>query len=445
MKKHTLQSIIELYQETFYVEDPSPIAIIMAIIITFRLKTPPVWLYLIGPSSGGKSQLIEIFSLLPFVTQVSDLTPNTFLSGMSSNTTETSLLRQLGPEFVVTMKDFTTILSKSEESQEAIVAQMREIYDGYFVKYTGTGKVVEWGGDGKNGKEKGKATFIMAATEAIFSAQDKFSQMGTRAINYVMKPQNRKKTCKQSMRNNATRSIKVKELQVAVHDFVMSKMKNMPKVLPSISEELEDEIIDIADFSSTCRSVVKRDYKGAKSLALSAEMPMRMSDELLSLVQGFTFLSDGVLPEYLKEATFKVALDSIPKQRRLILDVLGKYNRVNKAAIADLINYSPERTEEWLEDLNMFGVVERIKMRGRQCWQLRDEYRMIMKKYLGIINSGSDLESDEDGYAKDGGVPGNFEEMPLDAEESWEAKEEKQEKKERINNLFESIKKKDEV
>jgi hypothetical protein len=444
-KKHTLQSIIDLYKETFYIEDAAPIAIIMAIILSYRLKTPPVWLYLIGPSSGGKSQFIEIFSKVPFVTQVSDLTPNTFLSGANSGKKETSLLKKLGPSFVVTMKDFTTILSKPEEAQQAIVAQMREIYDGYITKFTGNGgDELYWGGDGKEHfdetgrslgvRQKGKATFIMAATEAIFSAQDKFSDMGTRAINYVLKPQNRKATCRRALANNNILEEKVSELQDAVQEFVMDKLKNIPSMLPPVDDALGEELIDIADFSSTCRSVVKRDYRGIKSLALSAEMPMRMLKELLSLAQGFIYLNDGVLPDYLRDAVFKVALDSIPKQRRLILEVLAKYSKVNKAGIADKINYSPERTEEWIEDLNMFGVVERVRQGTKQSWRLKEEYRDIMRKYLGIVNTGSDLEIDDNGYATENAIPGNFQDIPLE-EISWEAKEdqENQQKQADIN------------
>jgi len=436
MAKITLQTIIDKYRETFYIEDPSPIAIIASAILTYRLKTPPIWLYLIGPSSGGKSQFIEIFSKVDFVTQVSDLTINTFLSGKIDTTQETSLLRRLGPEFVVTMKDFTTILSKSEETQQNIIAQMREIYDGHFTKHTGHGKVVEWGGDGKNGHPKGKGTFIMAATEAIFNAQDKFSEMGTRAINYVLVPQDRKRTCRQAMKFQSTRAEKVTELQDLVYEFIMAKINVMPKILPPLDEALEEEIIEITDFSTICRSVVKRDFRGAKTLALSAEMPMRMSGELQGLIQGFIYMNDGELPEYLKAAAFKVALDSIPKQRRLILGVLAQYNKANKAAIADLINYSPERTGEWLEDLNMFDVVERVKKGNAQFWRLKEEYRAIMRKYLGIINTEKDLEAEEDGSAMEYSY-GNFQDIPV--EDSYELKEQKENAQQQANLDWEKL------
>lgn len=409
MTKHTLESITELYKKTFYTTDDASIALIAAILIGSKLKVPPVWCHIIGPTSGGKSTLLEAFNKHKFVHQISDLTPNTFLSGMATSKGETSLLKQLGPTFTIFMKDFTTILSKPEDTQEAVIAQMREIYDGYISKQTGLGKKIEWPGPGL----KGHATFVMAATEGIYSLQDKFSDMGTRAINYVLLPQDRKESTKRGLRNNTKLEGEMETIQTACAEFVDQMIATLPDQLPYIDEDLENDIIDVSDFASLCRSVIKRDYKGAKSLALSAEMPMRMSKQFLVLAQLFTHISGGKLPPLLRAAIFKTAFDSIPKQRRLIIEALTKYNRVNIGGISDFINYPPERCKEWMEDLQMFRVVDRIKAGSKQYWALRPEYKVIVKKHLSIIETGKDLESDADGGAVEFSG-GNYSDVPYE-------------------------------
>lgn len=407
--KHTLESITELYKKTFFTTDDASIALVAAILIGSQLKVPPVWCHIIGPTSGGKSTLLEAFNKHRFVHQISDLTPNTFLSGMATSKGETSLLKQLGPTFTIFMKDFTTILSKPDETQEAIIAQMREIYDGYISKQTGLGKKIEWPGPGL----KGHATFVMAATEGIYSLQDKFSDMGTRAINYVLLPQNRKESTLRGLRNNTKLDKEMEEIQQACAEFVEEMFRSLPEQLPYIDEKLEEDIVDVSDFASLCRSVIKRDYKGAKSLALSAEMPMRMSKQFLVLAQLFTHISGGKLPDLLRAAIFKTAFDSIPKQRRLIIEALTKYNRVNIGGISDLINYPPERCKEWMEDLQMFRVVDRIKAGNKQYWALRAEYKAIVKKHLHIIETGKDLETDGyDSAVEVGG--GNYSDVPYE-------------------------------
>ena len=412
--KHTLKEITSLYQETFYTTDIAPIALIAAILVGSRFNVPPVWLYLIGPSSGGKTALIECFSKVPFCTQVSDLTPNTFLSGMSNSQKETSLLNRLGNRFTIIMKDFTTILQKSEETQGAIIAQMREIYDGHITKETGTGTTLEWGN--KEIDKKGHATFIMAATEAIYAAQDKFADMGTRATNYVLLPQDRIETTKRALRNNSGLERRMAHLQDVFCEFVMERV-DFNGDLPYVGEELENELIEIADFSSMCRSVVRRDYKGAKSLALSPEMPPRIAKQLLSLTQFLTQINGGEFEPYMKDAVFKTGMDSIPKQRRLVLEALARYPRVTESGVANYTNYPPERCREWIEDLNMFGVCDRIKAKDKQYWTLKPQYRKTMVKYLKIAEEKNDLEGeDAGGYNSNAG---NYGDIDL----SYEARE----------------------
>jgi len=224
---------------------------------------------------------------------------------MSNNQHETSLLKRLGLNFVIAMKDFTTILSKSPETQEAIIAQMREIYDGHMVKYTGTGQILEWG-------PNGKATFLMASTEGIYGVQEKFSDMGTRAINYVMVPQDRILTTKRALKNNNVLEKNKEAIKEAFATFVMEMVDKLPSELPSLPDALEDQIIEVADFASICRSIVKRDYRGEKSLALSAEMPMRMAKQLLSIGQQMQYVNGGELNDKLIDAIFKTGFNRWP-------------------------------------------------------------------------------------------------------------------------------------
>lgn len=380
-----IHELNKLYRDTFYLEDESVLPFLIANVIASKARGPAVWCYIIGPTSGGKTTLISTLSKIPFVEQISDLTPNTFLSGMVNSGVKTSLLDKLGKNFVVVMKDFTTIMSKSHESQEAIIAQMREIYDGHLVKHTGTGKVLEWG-------PGGKGTFIMATTEAIYSIQDKFADMGTRAINYVLKPQDRIATTKRSLSKSHKLETEMVMIQEEVYKFVMEKIDQLPREFPPIDEDFEDEIVTIADFCGMCRSVVKRDFRGEKNLALSAEMPTRIARQLLAIAQTMQFVY-GEMNDSIKNTVYKVAFDSISKQRKMILENLTKYTKANIMGMANNTNYPPDLVRSWAEDLNMFGVVKRTHD-GTEFWSLKPEYRELMLKYTGIEDTHKDLVGD---------------------------------------------------
>ena len=62
---------------------------------------------------------------------LSELTENTLLSGLDEKgKPEPSLLMKLKDEVLI-FKDFTTILSMPRDRLRAILAQLREIYDGH--------------------------------------------------------------------------------------------------------------------------------------------------------------------------------------------------------------------------------------------------------------------------------------------------------------------------
>jgi hypothetical protein len=97
---------------------------------------------------------------------MSSLTPQTLASGFRSRHGSASLLPKLTGK-VVAMKDFGTVLTLHRESRAAILAQLREIYGGRFVKVWGNGQRLEW---------TGKVGFLGGVTGVI---DEQYSQGST--------------------------------------------------------------------------------------------------------------------------------------------------------------------------------------------------------------------------------------------------------------------------
>ena len=390
-KPQTIMDLNDIYRELFHLEDNMLIPLLATVIIGAKSKLPCVWLFLVGNASGGKTSALSAFSKIPFVTQVSDFTPNTLLSGAQSTMTETSLLKKLGNNFVVVMKDFTTILSKGEETQDVLMGQLREVYDGWIVKHTGLGKEISWGKkDAPN-----RSVFIMASTEGIYKIQERFSEMGSRGLNYVLVEQDRKKTTKFSLKKAAGFEKKLLSIQERFRDYVNEQASSIPDELPDLPDDFEDDIIEVADFTTICRSIVLRDYRGLKNLALSAEYPMRVAKMMMAVGKLMIYLNRGELTDDIKRCIFKIGFDCIPKQTKLALAVLAKHYRVNNGGLAKEINYPEKRAQEWAENLNMFGVVMRHKHNDKIYWGMTDEYRKLMNKYFAIELSEDYLVSDD--------------------------------------------------
>src|SRR5678816_1324805 len=138
----------------------------------------PVWLFVMGPSGGGKSTInIRAASCLPKTHSVSDLTENSILSGYHVNVKKKAasigLLVDIGASGIVLMKDFTTILSKRDDERKKIIAALREIHDGQYNRVLGNVGKIGWAG---------KATIIAATTQSLEGCWAVLRDMGARFI-----------------------------------------------------------------------------------------------------------------------------------------------------------------------------------------------------------------------------------------------------------------------
>src|SRR6266852_1662792 len=102
---------------------------------------PPVWPMLVAPPGGGKTTLIDPIESLPNVHSVDKLTPNTFLSGQIGGNKrgqrKASLLHRIGPSGIVTMPDFSTVLSMKPDDRATILSDLRRIFDGKLTREVG--------------------------------------------------------------------------------------------------------------------------------------------------------------------------------------------------------------------------------------------------------------------------------------------------------------------
>jgi len=395
-----LSQIKELYNQTYFMIDDMVLDLILAVTLGGKMPGDPIWLMIIGGSSSGKSELINIVGEVNFVHQISNLTENAFLSGAGRQGDDNSLLHQIGTTGVIVMKDFTSILSMRDDKKDMILGQMREIFDGYITKKTGNRKEVdEW---------RGKLNFIGGVTDTIYSKTEKSSAMGPRFINYVMPAfdrEQRLKMLKAASKN--TNDIKDKRavIQVMVRDFINEKIQTIPDKLKEVDDDFNSVLMILSDFVALARTPTERDYKGILNLINSPEMAPRIYGQFYKLAQYFIYLNDeAILSEEHKKLIIKLCLDSLPKQRRLSLQELSRYDFVTPKGLGHALRYPTKTTRIWLEDLNALGVCERISKGANMadCFAINPEYRSILLQYDNITPVSGGLDSNENnGYDGD--------------------------------------------
>lgn len=384
----TLDQIIAKYQEVYYIEDTSAIALVCAVVLSSKTAGDPIWLMLVGASSSGKTEMLNAISGAVDVHEIAMLTTNTFLSGMKpSKGKETSLLLKINRNSILLHRDFTTILSMNKDDQQALMAQLRQVYDGNFVKDTGTGDSLVW---------KGKITLLAAVTEKIHVLESKFSGMGTRAIQYTLPAQDRMATTRRAAKIAKNIKASREEIKSYFNGYLNEMMPIVMAAQFEVPVEISENILKVCDVAAVARSPVERDFRGRMELVLSPEMPMRMSNQLHQLGATFMAMEGGVLKKEHEAILYKIAFDSIPKGRRLALRELAAHSYITSKACAIALNYETERVRMWLEELNVLGICTReIKGKGNEGdkWSLKEEYKEIVGLFDKIKNTGEALET----------------------------------------------------
>ena len=386
-----LEDVIKAYTDVFYIENTDVIPLICSVIVSNKMAGDPVWLMIVGGSSSGKTEIINAISTVEFVRELSMITTNTLLSGMKpTKGVETSFLKTLPKSSVIAIKEFTTILSGSSDDVIVIMAQLREVYDGKMSKMSGNGVNAEW---------KGKVTLIAGVTEKLYQMEGMFSGMGTRTLNYVMPEQDAVKTTIRGSEIADIIPVKREEIKNIFKEFIERVSKSAQD--RKMTQEQSMKLIRVCNFASLARSPVERDFNGSVDLVLSREMPMRMSNMLHRLGSAIMAVHEvESLQDRDEKILHKIALDSIPKGRRMCLRVMGGYTWVYTNALAKELGYPRKRVIKWLEELTAIGVIDREQGAGSQGdkWTIKADFYDMMNVYDGVVKLDSALE-DGDGYS----------------------------------------------
>ena len=386
------QIVTEL-NATYLIVDPGVIKVILGTIVANRFPRDPVWLLLVTPSSGGKTEFITVLKKVKGYIEVSELTPQTFISGQKKNDVETSLLFNVDRNDVLIFKDFTTMLTMQKDARAQIMGQMREIYDKSYTRRFGNGASRTW---------EGKLGLLAGVTTAIYTSKQSYAAMGERFLLYNFIQPDREEFTERAMDNALTNMDERRAyLQELVRAYLDEEIK-IPEDLPKPPIEIRREIIQLANLTTMARSAIQRDYASAKKemeYVHAMEMPGRFATQLCLLLQAFMVMNDGELLEEDKNIIYKICLDSIDQNRRLVLQSLTAYSVASTANMATHLRYPTDTVRRWLEDVTALGLVDRVKKLkghgGGDQWVLKEKWRKLLSKFDKIEMLSSEMVDDD--------------------------------------------------
>lgn len=372
----TFEELEKTVRKWILIADEGIIKLLCAVIVANKLKDrDPVWVFVIAPSGGGKTELLMGLTDLEEIVLMSLLTPNTFLSGMPGGK-DASLLPRLNNKIMAFM-DWTNLMSINRDALNEIMGQLRDIYGGRMKKVFGTGKTREW---------IGKVGLIACSTQMVDFQQQRNAALGERFIHYRIKMPDGKLAAKKALRNSERLPEMRKTIKQAFYSFF--KGINVPdNVKDFLPEDIEDEIIKIANFTTKARSGVIRDFGFKKEVIFvpDTEMPTRIVQQLDTLASAMQIINGNKFIKTDMDIIYKVALDSIPQTNKIVMLEMAKKDDQATADIATALGYPTAPIHQYLENLAMLGVCRRTKGGNADRWTLNAEFAQILREYEGVV------------------------------------------------------------
>ena len=349
-----LGDVVATFEEWLHLPDPGALEAVLATVAANRVETfDPLWLLVVGPSGGGKTETIAGISGLADVHQAATMTEAALLSGTSRRekaaTAKGGLLREVGDFGILTLKDFGSVLSMHRDARAAVLAALREIFDGEWTRHVGTdgGQALHWAG---------KLGLIAGATPAIDQHHAVLSQLGERFVFYRLSVGAAGSKARRSLRHQG----REREMRKALREAVCGLFAALDlSDVPAVTKADEDRLVALTTLVARARSPVVRDsYRRELELVPDAEAPGRLIGVLARLLTGLRMI--GTTNSEAWRVTVKAGFDSMPAARPEAVELLVTRNApATTTEVATKLGLPNPSMHRVLEDLAAHGVLVR--------------------------------------------------------------------------------------
>lgn len=345
-----LGEVVATFQRWLYLPDPAPLLAVLGAVAANRLQGDPVWLVLVGPPGGGKSELLSAVGGLERVHPTGTLTEASLLSGTPKREVDTDakggLLRAIGDDGIILCKDFGSVLSMNRDARAAVLAALREVYDGSWTRHVGTdgGRTLHW---------SGKVGLVAGCTPSIDRHHAVMGAMGERFVFFRLPIVDADEQTRRAISHAGSEVAMRKELM----EVVAALFKDGLATPRPLDHDERERMVKLATLVVRCRSAVERDgYQREIELIPEPEAPTRLAVVLERFLAGLD--SIGVERALAWDVVCRAALDSVPALRRAVIDALMLNGEgASGPKLAEELGYPTTTTRRTLEELVAHGIV----------------------------------------------------------------------------------------
>ncbi len=322
---------------------------VLAVAVGEKLTGDPAWLLLLSGSGNAKTETVGALGgagarLVSSISSAGALLSATSRNERTKDATG-GLLREVGERGLLVVKDVTTILSMDRTARAEVLAALREVYDGRWVRNVGTdgGRSLEW---------SGRLVVIGAVTSAWDRAHDVIASMGDRFVLVRMDSSTgRLAAGRRAISNTGNETTMRAELAAAAAGVLAGA--NLTAVEPD--DEEAATILAAADVVTRARTAVEMDYRGNVVDSHAAEMPTRFAKQLAQVFRGAVAI--GLDRQAALSLAIRCARDSMPPLRLEILEDVAAHDWTPLREVTKRVDKPRSTVDRQLQALHLLGLL----------------------------------------------------------------------------------------
>jgi len=352
----SLADTLDVFGRWLHLDDEAPVLGVAAAVVANLAEGDPVWLLIVGPPSGGKTEILSSCAGLPYVIPAATVSEAALLSGTSkrerTRDATGGLLRMVGDFGILLAKDFTSVLSQNLDTAKAAMAALREVYDGSWDRPVGSdgGRVLKWAG---------KCGFVGGVTPSFDRYATIVNALGDRFLLLRLPDVAATAQALSALDNGDHETAMRAELAAAMQGLITGA--DITQVHRALSGSDRDRLVRLATFTARARTSIERDrYTNDLVVMPQAEGPAR-------LVKAMRRLHGALYAIGVDEATCwkvlaRISLDCAPAIRVPLLRALLDFDKPTRTSdLASTSGLVTKTAHRQLDDLVLLGMAERSK------------------------------------------------------------------------------------
>jgi hypothetical protein len=344
------------FRRWLHIDDMAPVLAVAGAVVANLAPGDPVWLLIVGPPSGGKTEVLSSCAGLPYVTAAATISEAALLSGTSNRERAKDatggLLRQIGGFGILLAKDFTSVLSQNRDTAKAAMAALREVYDGSWDRPVGSdgGRVLRW---------LGKCGFIGGVTPTFDRYGTVVSALGDRFVLLRLPDVDANAQALSALDNGDHEKEMRADLARVMQGLIAGA--DLDRVHRGLTDDDRARFVRLASFAARARTAVERDgYSGELLVIPQPEGPARLVKAMRRLHGGLSAI--GADEHTCWSVLSRVALDCAPAIRiPLLRALLAADNPMRTSDVAEHAGMVTKTAHRQLDDIALLGLADRTK------------------------------------------------------------------------------------